>query len=700
MGMKPARTLGTSRLLALTLLGLLTACNQTGSAPITPTPTTPSGTAASTSSYSILSVLPTPAAPGMSVTAYGQFPKGASSVALNTTTLAATPVQDGLQFTLPGSLLAGTFSVSVPGASGTPGTLEVRPKLDSLSLSASVLTVRGAGWGAAPLDASVSVRVGSRSYAPTLTPAGLQVTLAGPLGNGSFPVQLGVGGLLSNTLSFTREAGHLSGQLLRPIAGQALQAQAIRPAASVPFTRLLVPAGTPVPSGVTAQPLPALGLLQLRYPSAGAAHTALNVFTSQGISAQPDAPLHLDGSVAVQDASPIPSRQWFWPLMSLPQGWSRARGAGVTVAVIDTGILLSHPAFAGRILPGYNVVDGNDQVNDTAGHGTHVAGLVAAQLNAPLGVNVTGAAPEASLLPVKVLKDLSDGTVSDLAQGILWAVDALPGHPNPHPAQVLNISLGTSDQSELLASAVRTAQAKGALLVVANGNDGGPLYYPAALPGVLAVTSVSGPTLTYQPAYANRGPGTRIAGYGGDQGSDQDGNGVTDGILSTDIDAQGKPAYAYRQGTSMATPEVSGLAALALSAGTPPALLKATLEQHASDTGFQGFDEQTGWGVANADPARADSAPQYVVVQDAAGKLLNWTTAVSDRYTLTNLPPDSEVTLTAYRDSNNNGVLGEPGELGSQPVKLKVGNASSSTQDLSLNPLDGTHPLTLSAPAE
>ena len=681
---------GTGRVWLLASL-LLSACNQDGATSGTDT--------AQPQPYEILSVLPTPVTPGTPVTAYGSFSKGTSSLNLEARSVPVRPVQDGLSFTVPDDLLAGTFSVSVANGKGTPGHLEVRPRLDSIGLESGatgpVLTLRGAGWGAAPLSSAVSVEVGGRILSPELSAAGLRVSLPADLGgNGSYAVRVRVGSVLSNARSFSREAGHLNGKVLRPLQGQSVARPQTVPEHEA-YRSVLVPEGTPAPVGSTVTPLPALKLTRLTFGTAALAQHALTALQTSGVRVQADAPVTVGGSVATLATSPLPKDQWFWPLLGLSQGWARTHGEGVTVAVVDTGILLSHPAFKGRLWPGLNVVDGTDDPTDLAGHGTHVAGLIAAAADPRNGVNVTGAAPGAMLLPVKVLSDLSGGTVSDLVQGLLWAVDDLPGHPNPHPAQVINLSLGTPESSELLADAVRRAQKKGALLVAATGNDGGPLYYPAAYPGVLAVTSVSGQAITYQPSYANRGAGTRIAAYGGDQGSDQNGDGVTDGILSTDLGPKGTAAYAYRQGTSMAAPEVSGLAALALAGGVPPALLKATLEGHASDLGFQGFDADTGWGVANADPARVDDPRVYVVAQDSTGKVLEWTTTVDGAYTLSDLPPGTEVTVTALGDHNNDGVLSEAGDLGSAPLKVTVGNAGSLSRNLQLRPVDGRQPLTL-----
>jgi hypothetical protein len=171
--------------------------------------------------YAIVSVLPTPATPGSSVTAYGSFPKTAAALQLNERSVPARAVQDGLSFTVPEDLLAGTFSVSLPNGAGTAGGLEVRPWLDRLAIEGTLLLLSGAGWGVAPLSSSVSVEVGGRLLTPSLTPAGQQVRLPLDLGGpGAYVVRLRVGGTLSNARSFSREAGHLRGQVLRPLAGQ------------------------------------------------------------------------------------------------------------------------------------------------------------------------------------------------------------------------------------------------------------------------------------------------------------------------------------------------------------------------------------------------------------------------------------------------------------------------------------------------
>lgn len=179
-------------------------------------------------------------------------------------------------------------------------------------------------------------------------------------------------------------------------------------------------------------------------------------------------------------------------------------GTGVTVAVIDTGIDHSHPDLGSGFGPGHKVVGGYDFVNDDPdpmddnGHGTHVAGIVAARAASPAGV--TGAAPGASLMAYKVLDEQGSGTDTDIMSGIEAAADPA----NPHRADVINLSLGNpyGTSEDPVARTATAAAASGVLVVASAGNEGAywTVGSPAAAPGVLAVgASTSGvriPVLT------------------------------------------------------------------------------------------------------------------------------------------------------------------------------------------------------------
>ncbi|MGI6130143.1 MAG: S8 family serine peptidase, partial [bacterium] len=190
------------------------------------------------------------------------------------------------------------------------------------------------------------------------------------------------------------------------------------------------------------------------------------------------------------------SNQWALEEVTVLEAWSEAFSileredmppASVTVAVVDTGVDSEHKDLK-RVLPGYNAISGAEDRDDSSddsrnGHGTHVAGIIAAETNNEVGIaSITGEFP-VNILPVKVLDSAGVGSMYDVAQGIYWAAN--------NGAQVINLSLGARlpDYPKTLADAVKYAQDRGILVVAAAGNDGGEVdgFYPACLPGVLAV---------------------------------------------------------------------------------------------------------------------------------------------------------------------------------------------------------------------
>ena len=308
--------------------------------------------------------------------------------------------------------------------------------------------------------------------------------------------------------------------------------------------------------------------------------------------------------------------QWGLRAAQVDAAWEVARGsAAVTVAVIDTGIDADHPDLAGVALPGATFVSAPDPVCDPVapgspvddnGHGTHVAGIIAA--HAGNGIGVAGAAFGVRVLPVKALDCTGSGLLSDVAQGIVWATD--------QGARVINISLGSSDDVFVLHDAVRYAVAHGVLVVAAAGNCGTPSVrcpglnapeYPGAYPETLAVAATD--PADEHPSFSNVSPYVGISAPGVTIWSTIPTYPTT---LSRTLPAN--PGYAAFSGSSQAAPLVAAIAALVLShePGLTAAAVADRLKRSADDLGAPGPDPVFGAGRVNALRAvTGDLRPTY-----------------------------------------------------------------------------------------
>ncbi len=342
---------------------------------------------------------------------------------------------------------------------------------------------------------------------------------------------------------------------------------------------------------------------------------------------------------------PLYSSQWHYPLINLPAAWDLETGvSSVTVAVIDTGVLLNHPDLQGQFSAdgGYDFISSDSNSGDgepgidanpndpgdsigvarSSFHGTHVAGTVAAATAFSAGGSgIAGVAPGVKIMPVRALGKIG-GTSYDIIQGVRYAA-GLSNNSNiilnaTQKADVINLSLGRvggSIQAEQdLYTEVRAA---GVIVVASAGNENSSAFnYPAAYAGVISVAAVD---ISKQKApYSNFGSTVDVAAPGGYTGTDIDGDGFGDGVLSTLGDDSGAAVsftYGVYNGTSMAAPHMAGVVALMKSSNSAltPAAVDALLQSGdiVEDLGAVGRDDIFGHGLINAHSAvvAAQSAP-------------------------------------------------------------------------------------------
>ena len=302
--------------------------------------------------------------------------------------------------------------------------------------------------------------------------------------------------------------------------------------------------------------------------------------------------------------------------INIEPAWDIATGTGVIVAVIDTGVAyedyveeIRNPAGKIRqvityaqapdlvntnFVQGYDFVNNDEHPNDDAGHGTHVAGTIAQSTNN--GIGVAGVAFNCSIMPIKVLDASGSGGYDDIADGVYYAAN--------NSAQVISMSLGGTYDSNVLKDAVAYAHNMGVTIVCSAGNDatiGSPISYPAAYDDCIAVGATRyDETVSY---YSTTGNYVDIAAPGGDIRIDQNGDGANDGVYQQTHNGADYTTFGYYlyQGTSMAAPHVSGVAALLISNGvTGPDNIREAMESTAEKKGFTGHDPAYGWGIVDA----------------------------------------------------------------------------------------------------
>lgn len=247
-------------------------------------------------------------------------------------------------------------------------------------------------------------------------------------------------------------------------------------------------------------------------------------------------PFEREEVLSVQDS--LQKYGWGISAFDLPSVWSKTKGGGVKVAVLDTGVDLDHPDLVGNLLPGYNFISPGKEPWDDNSHGTHVAGIIAASNNE---IGMVGVAPEAKIVPVKVLNGGGNGNLVDVAKGIRWAVDEAK-------VDLICMSLGSPNPVQEVRKAIQYALSKKVVCFVAAGNAGvtKQIYYPANYPETIAIGSID--ENLSRSSFSNTGDNLDFMAPGGK-------------IFSTVPDNW----YAVLSGTSMAAPFATGVAALALS---------------------------------------------------------------------------------------------------------------------------------------
>jgi len=276
-------------------------------------------------------------------------------------------------------------------------------------------------------------------------------------------------------------------------------------------------------------------------------------------------------------------------------------GDGVKVAIIDTGIDYDHTDLADNYMGGYDFVNDDIYPMDDHGHGTHCAGIVAAENN---GIGVIGVAPEAHLYGVKVLDNTGSGYSSDVIAGIEWSVD--------NGMQIISMSLGGDTGTLALEHACNNASNAGVLIVAAAGNDGNPagkgdtVDYPARYDSVIAVVATD--NTDQRARWSSTGPAVEISAPGVSILSTYPGN-----------------RLATMSGTSMACPHVTGTVALIMA--SDPSLSNAEVRQILSDTADNlGDPYKYGSGIVDADEA----APSDTIIPDDTSPIAIYYVAASD----------------------------------------------------------------------
>ncbi len=356
-------------------------------------------------------------------------------------------------------------------------------------------------------------------------------------------------------------------------------------------------------------------------------------------------------AMRVPNDSLYDTQKWHYEDINLPAAWDVTIGSNdIIIAQVDTGVLVNHPDFEGRLEPGYDFISSISTANDGDGidpnpddpgdrgggggtfHGTHTAGTLGATSNN--GIGVAGVTWNCRIMPLRAL-GVGGGSLSDTVQAMRYA-GGLSNSSNtvpPKRANVLNLSLGGfagESESAIERETIQELVALGVTVVAAAGNqNSGQPAPPASYPETISVGAVDG--RLRRAGYSNFGATVDVVAPGGDISEDDNNDGIDDGVFSTLGRGSGGEidnTYGFFEGTSMACPHVAGLVGLMLSVDDQltPEEIRSILRETATDLPPTGVDEDHGHGLINAAAAiervMSNEPPESPVLQISSTQIV------------------------------------------------------------------------------